>query len=130
MSCAPILACHLAYLQLEAVNALTDSVAVRRKTATTADGAGGLKPSSGDGWTTVATIAGLLTPVGRRSPSERLMADQIIAIADHYVYVAHGADVRAQDRLVIGTRTFESQGGAKGESVQVLDQISCVELQK
>lgn len=130
MSCVPVFPCQIAAVQAAAETALQDTVIVKRKTATQSDGAGHLKPTSGDGYTTIATVAGLLTPVGRRSPTERLFGEQTIALADHYVYVAHDTDIKPKDRLVIGTRTFEVQGTPRGEAVAILDQVSVVELQK
>lgn len=129
MSCTPILACQLAYIQTHAEANLTDSVAVSRRTATIADGAGGLKPTTGTGWTTVATIDGLLQ-VSRRTPNERALASQIISPVPFDVYFAHGEDVRAQDRLIIDSRTFEVEGIAKIDTLAILDKAYVVELQK
>lgn len=130
MSCEPVFPCQITAIQAQAVLALQDTVIIKRKTATQSDGAGHLKPTTGDGWTTVGTVAGLLTPVGRRSPTERGFAEQTIGIADHYVYVAHNTDIKPKDRLLIGTRQFEVQGTPRGEAVAILDQVSVVELQK
>lgn len=129
MSCAPILTCQLAYIQTQAETALTDSVAVQRRTATVSDGAGGQKPTSGTGWTTVDTIDGLLQ-VSRRTPNERVLANQVLSPVPYDVYFAHGEDVRAQDRLTIDSRTFEVEGIAKIDTLAILDKAYVVELQK
>lgn len=129
MSCASILACQIAYAQTQALAELVDTVIVKRRSATQSDGAGGFMPSSGDGWTTLATIAGLLAP-SRLSPAEMLMAAQINAPVRFNVYVAHGADVKAADRLVIDSRTFEVTGVSKTAARAILDRVYVVELQK
>lgn len=129
MSCSPVLDCQLTAIRAQAVTALVDSIIVKRKTALVADGAGGWKPASGDGWTTVATIDGLLT-VSRRMPSEAQIASQIMAPVSYDVYVAHGSVVRAEDRLIIDSRMFECQGIAKAAAWAILDKLYCVELQK
>lgn len=130
MSCAPVFPCQITAAQTAALLQLADTVIIKRKTAVTSDGAGHLKPTSGDGWTTIGTVDGLLTPVGRRSPTERAFGDQTIGIADHYVYVAHNTDIKPKDKLIIGTREFEVQGTPRGEAIAILDQVSVVELQK
>lgn len=129
MSCAPIVTGQIAAIQDQIEATLVDSVIVSRRTATVTDGAGGLKPSSGTGWTTVTTISGLLT-VSRLSPRERDLGRQINAPVNYDVYVAHGANVRTEDRLIINSRTFEVQGIAKAETWAILDRIYAVELQK
>lgn len=129
MSCAPILTCQLAYIQTQAETSLTDSVIVSRRTAVESDGAGGFKPVTGDGWTTIATIPGLLQ-VSRRTPNERTLASQVISPVPYDVYLEHPTTVRAEDRLIIDSRTFEVEGIAKIDTLAILDKAYAVELQK
>lgn len=131
MSAPPYLACQTTAAQAQAVAMLTDSVIVKRKTdaMTEPDGAGGLKPVSGDGSETVDTIAGLLTSP-RRTARERGIADQIHAPVPYDVYLEHPTIVRSEDRLIINSRTFEVQGVMILEAIATLDKAQCVELHK
>lgn len=129
MSCASILECQISYAQTQVLAELVDTVIVKRRTALQSDGAGGLMPSSGDGWSTIATIAGLLAP-SRLSPTEQPIGTQINAPVRFNVYVEHGANVRAEDRLIIDSRTFEVEGISKTAVRAILDRIYAVELQK
>lgn len=91
------------------VASFTDSTQIRRKTAITADGAGGQKPTSGDGYSTVATVFGLLTTT-RYQPQERGMANQVVAVVTYKWYGPAGTDIRQQDRVIVDSRTFEVKG--------------------
>ena len=128
MSCAIIDDCLMAGIQEAAENILVDSVQIRRRNAI-ADGAGGGKPASGDGWPTINTVAGLLVTASR-TPRERSIAEQTNAPVPYEIYFAHETDVRSQDRLVINSRTFQVQGVAKDEAIAILDKAYCVEMQK
>lgn len=131
MSCQPYIDCQITAASAQAVAMLTDSVIVKRKTdaLTEPDGAGGLKPVSGDGTETVATIPGLLTSP-RRTSRERDIASQVNAPVPFDIYLAHPTVVKAEDQLIINTRTFEVQGVSKLEAIATLDRAFCVELQK
>lgn len=129
MTCKPFLDCQLTAVQGWSALSLTDAVIVKRKTAVTSDTAGHQKPTSGDGYTTIATIDGLLVAT-RRISTEREMATQIRAPVPYEIYFVHGRDVRSSDRLIVNSRTFEVQGISKVESTAILDKANCVELQK
>lgn len=129
MSCPAVSDCDIDEIRTDAEAELVDPTIVKRRSATQSDGAGGFIPTTGDGWATLATIDGLLAP-SRLSPAEMLMAGQINAPVRFNVYVAHGADVRAADRLVIDSRTFEVTGISKTAARAILDRIFVVELQK
>lgn len=129
MSCPPVLDCQLTAIAADMVASFADSTQIRRQTAVTSDGTGGQKATSGDGWTTVATVLGMLTTTRFGSAREDVGADQIMAAVNYKWYGPATTDVRQQDQLLIDGRTFEVRGVALDTSGMPLEAL-LTELQR
>jgi len=81
--------------------AMPDSCTVKRLTLTS-DGAGG----QSEGWDTSATVSCRLGRLGQ-SGEERAIAERLAAVTPFVVTVPTGTDIRPEDRIAIGGRTFE-----------------------
>lgn len=127
MSCE-ILDCILTAAGTALEASFTDSTVIKRPDNVTSDGAGGRKPSSGDGYSTIATVLGLLATT-RWQPRERAIANQTTAVVIHKWYGPASTDIRNQDRIVVDGRTFEVQGISMDASGLPLE-AQVVELQK
>lgn len=111
----------LASLRTLAGYGLPESVQVQRATRTQ-DGYGGQT----EAWASVATVAGRVAVTGQR-PDEREIAAQVQSAVTYTVTLPAGTDVRARDRLAVGTRTFEVAGVVAG-SWEVVRRCVCVEI--
>lgn len=129
MSCSPVLDCQLAAIGTALEAEFTDSTIIQRASAVVSDGAGGYIASSGTGWTPVATVLGLLTTTRFGSAREAPTTEQIAAAVNYKWYGPADTDVRQQDRLVIGSRTFEVRGIALDNSGMPLEAL-LTELQR
>lgn len=129
MSCSPVLDCQLAAIGSALEAQFNDSTQIRRVTAVTSDGAGGRKPTSGDGYSTIATVLGMLTTTRFGAAREDITANQVVAAVNHKWYGPATTDVRQQDRLVIDGRTFEVRGVALDSSGMPLEAL-LTELQR
>lgn len=96
----------LAEMKTRQQAAMPDSCVVKRLTRAS-DGAGG----STESWATAATVACRYAPA---RGAEQQAAGKLAAVGVWTVTVPQGTDVRATDRLVIGTRTFEVVTTAAG----------------
>lgn len=129
MTYTPVLPCQLTAIGTDLEAQFTDSTIIQRATAVVSDGAGGYVVSSGTGWTTVATVLGLLTTTRFGSAQERPTTEQIAAAVNYKWYGPADTDVRQQDRLVIDGRTFEVRGIALDSSGMPLEAL-LTELQR
>lgn len=131
MSSTPVLPCQLSAVGTALESQFTDVTEIQRMTAGAIipDGAGGYMIGSGTGWTTVATVTGLLTTTRFGSAREALTTDQVAAAVNYKWYGPADTDVRQQDRLVIGSRTFEVRGIALDTSGMPLEAL-LTELQR
>jgi head-tail adaptor len=92
---------ELTRLRTVANTALPDSCTISRATIAS-DNAGGQTQS----WATVATVACRLAPRLAR-PLESETSDRMQNATDWIITVPRGTDVRTDDRIVVGSRTFE-----------------------
>lgn len=79
---------------------MVDSCAIRRQVEAS-DGQGGTTAT----WSTVATVACRVAPVGR-TPAERTVAEQVQADTLWTVTLPAETDVRPSDRIVSDERTY------------------------
>lgn len=115
-------AAELTAMRTLAQRTLADVATVQRKT-TVSDGMGGYT----DTWTTV------LTTTCRVAANNNLQADRSITAAQLREGVAwkvtlpFGSDVRLDDRIVVGARTFEVLGIYAPGTYETARQCACVE---
>jgi SPP1 family predicted phage head-tail adaptor len=110
----------LSGLRTVADSVRSETARISRATPT-ADGQGGVT----DAWATVAAVSCYVTAM-RTQAAEGVVADQLQGRVGFYVYLPHDADVRAQDRLVVGTRTYEVLGVQAPTSLLVHVRADCV----
>lgn len=108
----------LASVRTLAERALPETCAITRNTPVE-DAYGGETES----WATAATVAARIAPTGQ-TPAERSIADQVQTAVTASIVLPQSADVRAGDRLVIGSRTFEVQGVVKPSLAAVQRAVS------
>ncbi len=113
---------ELASMRATAQSAMPDQCQVQRVTRAS-DGAGGFTET----WVTVATLPCAIAPM-RGRPEERAIAEQIKARVLWVLLVPAGSDVRTEDRLVVGTRTFEVHGTGE-RSYEITNDCICSEVQ-
>lgn len=92
----------LAALRGYANLALPDSCIVQRPNRVS-DGEGGYTLGTP---TTVATVACRVSPLGNAA-QESVIGEAVRAVAQYVVHLPAETDVRSDDRLVVGSRTFE-----------------------
>lgn len=92
---------ELTAMRATQAEALPDSCTITRATLSS-DGAGG----QSEGWDTSATVSCRLGRLGQ-SGEERAIAERLAAMTPFVVTVPTGTDIRPEDRIAIGGRTFE-----------------------
>lgn len=111
----------LAILRAAQEAAMPDTCTVQRLTLED-DGYGGQTEE----WDDVASYACRLAPVA--DPKELLLAGQTVQVADWMATLPHNADVRAADRITIGTRVLEVVGVVQGSSWQTALRVTAKEI--
>lgn len=115
-------AAELAALRAVQAEALPDECSVMRATETeTADG--GVSHSRA----AVATVACRLGALGR-SGEERVIAERLSAVTGYVVTLPAETDVRAEDRLTIGARTFEVAAVLATGAWETARRVAAVEI--
>lgn len=115
-------AAELAAMRATQAEAMPDTCIVSRPTLT-ADGSGGQT----EGWATAATVACRVAPMGARG-AERAIAERMGAVMAYVVTVSTTTDVRSQDRIVVGARTFEVVTVLDGEAWETARRVACTEV--
>lgn len=95
---------ELAAMRATVEASLPDTAQVQRRTLTP-DNAGGHVET----WSTLVTVPCRIAPAGR-SPDERVIAERLTTTTLFTVTLPAFSDVRANDRLVVGSRTFDVLG--------------------
>lgn len=102
---------------------LPDVCAVRRSTRT-ADDQGGW----GDGWATVATVPGRVSPAAATGNPDDTDGERISTTTRWVVTLPADVDVQNDDRLVIAGRTFEVQNVDARRSWEVSTRCAVLEV--
>jgi len=102
-------------------SSLPDTAQIKRKTLTS-DNAGGYT----EAWNTVATVACRVSPTGQL-PQERVIAERLTATSIWTLTLPALTDVRAEDRIAVGARTFEVVG-VLARSDELCRRMVCVEV--
>ncbi len=97
-------------------------VAIKAATRTS-DGAGGYTTA----WTTVATVAGMLTIAGAQA-TEPVVGDRQSASRRYALRVPHDTTVTTKHRAVFSGRTFEIVGVGDSGSLALFRTLDVVEL--
>lgn len=113
----------LAAMRAQALELMPDTAVIVRPTYG-ADGQGGRTET---GTTTVATVACRLMPA-TQNQRERQLAERIGSDFDWLITLPYGSDVRAADRLTIGTRSFEVVGMMTPHSWDTAVRVAGVEI--
>ena len=101
---------------------LPESVGIGRRSQAS-DGAGGYT----DTWSTVASVAGRVSP-GGLTPQERAIAERLVGVQTWTITLPALTDVRAADRLIVGSRTLEVVGVLAPRSYELCTRCVCVEI--
>jgi head-tail adaptor len=109
-------------LRATAAETLTETALVKRPTLVS-DSAGGYTETAAP---TAVTVACRVAP--SRSPAELALAERVSAVQGWMVTVPYATDVRATDRLIVGTRTFEVIGILGAETYETARRCVCVEI--
>ena len=115
-------ATELAAMRATQATAMPDTCVISRPTLTP-DGAGGQT----EGFATVATVACRVGPMGNRG-EERAIAERMGAVTPYMVTVPTTTDVRTQDRIVVGARTFEVATVLDTEAWETARRVACIEV--
>lgn len=97
--------------------------AVIQRRSDTSDGMGGYTES----WAAIGTVTARIMPV---SPTQRefVTGSQITSVAKWYITVPGTATVRADDRIVIGSRVYEVTFVPNDQDYRTALHIECVSL--
>jgi head-tail adaptor len=112
---------ELASMRATLLASLPDTAQVRRATRTS-DGMGGTI----DTWTTVATVACRVSP-SHNTPTEQAIANQVRGRVLWTLTLPAGTSVRSDDRVLVGSRTFEVLGVLAPRSYELATRIVAVE---
>ena len=115
-------ATELADMQATAAETLVDSGTIRRPTKV-ADGAGGYTETTAD----TGPYDCLLMPANTQAQLE-LVAQGIKVVCPYVIRFEAGRDVRADDQVLIGARTFEVKAPLKGGAMELVRRVACVEI--
>jgi len=102
--------------------ALPDTCTIKRRTLTS-DGQGGYTES----WSTVDTVNCRLSPA-TRLPEEIAQAGKLTGTTAWIVTLDHDADVTAEDRLEIGSKTLEVLAVLSGKTWETARRVICQEM--
>jgi head-tail adaptor len=111
----------LASMRATLLASLPDTAQVRRATRVS-DGMGGTI----DTWTTIATVACRVSP-SNTTPTEPAIANQVQDRVLWTLTLPAGTNVRADDRVVVGSRTFEVLGVLAPRSYELATRVVAVE---
>jgi len=114
-------ATSLERMRATVTESLPDSCTVQQ-VSFSSDGAGG----GSESWSDVTTVACRLSPTDR-SPQERAIADKLQSLTSYTVTLPALTDVKASDRLVIGSRTFRVEG-VLARSDEIARRVECTEV--
>ena len=92
----------LAVLRQQARRMMTSQATILRLTRGP-DGAGGFLET----WNAIGTVPCRVLPLSGR---ERLLAEQVAHVGDVRIWFPLGTDIRAEDRITVGSSTFEVTG--------------------
>lgn len=81
---------------------LPSTAAISRKTLAS-DGQGGRTET----WATVATVACRVSPMETRGDDEQVQSDRPLSVGDFVITFPAGTDVRAVDRCIVDSVTYE-----------------------
>ena len=115
-------ATELADMKLNVTATLVDSC-IRRRPTSTADGAGGSIVS----WATSSAMPCLLMPAGVQAQLE-LVAQSLTLVSPYVVRFAAGTDIRVDDELDIGARTFVVKAPLAGGAMELVRRVAVVEI--
>ena len=112
---------ELASIRAEAERLLPDTCEIQRATRTT----------GGDGetvetWSTIATAACRVSP--GRGPIEQEIGARLTSVNFWIVALPVPTDVRADDRVLVGSRTFEVVGVMGPRTNEISRRVACVEV--
>lgn len=102
--------------------ALPDTAVVSRPSRVS-DGEGGSTVS----YSTVATVACRISPLGNAA-QETVIGEAARAIAQYVINLPAETDVESDDRLIVGSRTFEVVETVK-RSYEVIRRVICREVE-
>lgn len=114
---------ELAGLRTTLDQSLPDTAQVLRL-GTVSDGMGG---NTGTWANYGSAVACRVSPAGN-SPSERVLADRVQGRQLWVVTLPATTDIGTQDRLAVGTRTFEVMGTSAPRSYELQRRLFCVEV--
>ncbi|MCW5933974.1 MAG: head-tail adaptor protein [Fimbriimonadia bacterium] len=96
-----------------------ETVQVRRKSLVS-DGAGGYAET----WSTIASLSGRVCNRSRRG--EPVAGDSVRDVSEREIVMPHSADVRPEDRLLVGGVEYEVKGVNTGRSDSLCLFADCV----
>jgi head-tail adaptor len=112
---------ELASMRATLLASLPDTAQVQRTTRTS-DGMGGTI----DTWTTVATVACRVSP-SNTTPTEQVVAARVHDRVLWTLTLPAGTNVRSDDRVLVGSRTFEVLGVLAPRSYALATRVVAVE---
>lgn len=106
------------------INASFPDSATIQRPSNVSDGAGG--------WTSAVSTTGphscRVDPAGSTA-NEYMTVDEIFSSSAHIITFPAGTDVRAQDRIVVGARTFEVRGVLSPAAWELSRRAVCLEIE-
>ncbi len=112
---------EISAMRAAVAESLTVSAQIQRKTLAT-DSAGGYTES----WSVQATVNCRIAPAGT-SPSERVIAERVSAVAPWMITLPASTDVRPDDRIVAGGRVYQVVSVLAG-TFEVARRVLCSEV--
>lgn len=114
-------AADLSFMQDTQAEAMPYSVVIERYTFTP-DGMGGQI----EAWAAIGTVLGRIYPQQQRSTNEMVGGAQTLSLTQWYGTLPVGTDVKAQDRLVYGSKSWEVSSVNNGEMWQTAIRLELV----
>lgn len=115
---------ELAAYRAALAETFTDTAVILRR-VDVADGAGGTEPD----WPEVGTYPCRLWPQGMQAfeTTDKTLG-RTVSTTVWFLALAAGVDVRPQDRVRVGTRTFEVSGSRGGRSLELQTVLQLAEI--
>lgn len=119
-------AAELASMRATLNRTLPDTATIQRNTLQS-DGSGGTEVASTATTGPFACRVAIPAVTGTRSGREEVIAGRLDAVGIWTITLPAGTDVKAQDRIIVGSRTFEVTVPLRPRSWQLSCRVLCTE---
>lgn len=119
---------EIAVFQVEAEQLLTDTAQLQEPNWV-ADNMGGRKRDPLTPWTTVATVPCNVAPDRDGPQQEQVVADRVTPVMFWIIKLPASTNVAEQQRIAIGSHTFEVMAVLGPRTLELLRRVRCVKVE-